>query len=180
MTNLDSIFKSRDITLPTKVRLVKAMVFPVVKYGCESWTVKKAECWRIDSFELWCWRRLLRVLWTARRSNQSILKDISPGVHWKDWCWSWNSNTSATSCEELTHWKRLWCWEVLGAGGEGDDRGWDGWMASPTRWAWVWVNSRSWWWTRRSGVLRFMGSQRVRHDWATELNWTDGNSVFNF
>ena len=80
MTNLDSIFKSRDMTLPTKVRLVKAMVFPVVMYGCESWTVKKAESWRIDAFELWCWRRLLRVPWTARRSNQSILKEISPGV----------------------------------------------------------------------------------------------------
>ena len=105
MTNLDSIFKSRDITLPTKVRLVKAIVFPVVMYGCESWTVKKAERRRIDAFELWCWRRLLRVPWTARRSNQSILKEISHGCHWKDWCWSWNSNTLATWCEELTHWK---------------------------------------------------------------------------
>ena len=95
------------------------------------------------------------------------------GVHWKDWCWSWNSNTLATSCEELTHWKRLWCWEGLEAGGEGDDRGWDGWRASLTWWTWVWVNSGSWWWTGRPGVLRFMGSQRVRHDWATELNWTD-------
>ena len=90
MTKLDSILKSRDITLPTKVHLAKGMVFPVVMYGCESWTVKRAECWRIDAFELWCWRRLLRVPWTARRSNQSILKEISPGVHWKDWCWSWN------------------------------------------------------------------------------------------
>ena len=95
------------------------------------------------------------------------------GVHWKDWCWSWNSNTLATSCKELTHWKRPWCWEGLGAGGEGDDRGWDGWMASLTRWTWVWVNSGSWWWTGRPGVLRFMGSQRVGHDWATELNWTE-------
>ena len=94
-------------------------------------------------------------------------------IHWKDWCWSWNSNTLATSWEELTHWKRLWCWEGLRAGGEGDDRGWDGWMASPTQWAWVWVDSGSWWWTGRPGVLRFMGSQRVGHDWATELNWTD-------
>ena len=85
----------------------------------------------------------------------------------------WNSSTLATSCKELTHWKRLWCWEGLRAGGEGDDRGWDGWMASPTRWMWVWVNSGSWWWIGRPGVLRFMGSQRVRHDWATELNWTD-------
>ena len=90
LTNLDSILKSRDITLPTKVRLVKAMVFPVVTYGCESWTIKKAERQRIDAFELWDWRRLLRVTWTARRSNQSILKEITPGVHWRDWCWSWN------------------------------------------------------------------------------------------
>ena len=93
-------------------------------------------------------------------------------VHWKDWCWSWNSNTLATSCEELTQRKRPWCWEGLGAGGEGNGREWDGCMASPTQWAWVWVNSGSWWWTGRPGVLRFMGSQRVRHDWATELNWT--------
>ena len=96
------------------------------------------------------------------------------GVHWKDWRWSWNSNTLATSCKELTHWKRPWCWEGLGAGGEGDNRGWDSWMASPTQWAWVWVNSGSWWWTGRPGVLRFMGSLRVRHIWVTELNWTDG------
>ena len=169
MPNLDSILKSRDITLPTKVCLVKAMVFPVVMYGCESWTIKKAERRRIDAFELWCWR-LLRVPWTARRSNQSILKEFL-GVHWKDWCWGWNSNTLAISCEELTHWKRPWCWEGLGAGGEGDDRGWDGWMASPTRCTWVWVNSGSWWWTGRPGVLWFMGSQRVRHNWVTELNW---------
>ena len=90
-----------------------------------------------------------------------------------DWCWSWNSNTLATSCEELTHWKRPWCWEVLVAGGEGDNGGWDGWMASPTAWAWVWVNSGSWWWTGRPCVLWFMGSQSVGHDWATELNWTE-------
>ena len=88
---------------------------------------------------------------------------------WKEWCWSWNSSTLATSCEELTHWKRFWCWEGLGAGGEGDDRGWDGWMASLTRWTWVWVNSGSWWWTESPGVLQFMESQRVRHNWATEL-----------
>ena len=92
-------------------------------------------------------------------------------VNWKDWCWSWNSSTLATSCEELSHWKRHWCWEGLGAGGEGDDRRWDGWMASPTRWTWVWVNSRSLWWTGRPGVLWFMGSQRVGHNWVTELNW---------
>ena len=92
------------------------------------------------------------------------------GVHWKDWCWSWNSNTLATWCEELTHWKRPRCWERLRAGGEGDNRGWDGWMASPTQWTWVWVDSG---WTGRPGVLRFMGSQRVRHDWTTELNWIE-------
>ena len=123
----DSILKSRDITLSTKVHLVKAMVFPVVMYGCESWTIKKAEHWRIDVFELWCWRRLLRVPWTERRSNQSILKKSVLNIHWKDWCWSWNSHTLATWCEELTHLKRPWCWERLRAG-EGDNRGWDGWM----------------------------------------------------
>ena len=142
MTNLDSILNSRDITLPTKVCLVKAMVFPVVMYGCESWTVKKAECRRIDAFELWCWKILLKVPWTAGRSNQSILKEFSPGCSLEGLrCWSWNSNTLATSWEELTHWKRPWCWEGLGAGGEGANRGWDGWMASLIRWTWVWVNS---------------------------------------
>ena len=172
MTNIDSILKSRDITLPTKVRLVKAMVFLRVIYGCESWTIKKAECWRIDGFELWCWRRCLKVPWTAKISSQSILKEISP-IHWKNWCWSWNSNTLATWCEELIHLKRSWYWERLRAGGEGDDRGWDSWMASPTQCTWVWVDSSSWWWTRRPGMLQFMESQRVRHDWATELNWVD-------
>ena len=105
MTNLDSILKSRDITLLTKVSIVKAMVFPVVKYGCESWTIKKAECWRIDAFELWCWRRLLRVPWTERRSNQSILKERKSvlSIHWRDWWWSWSSNTLATWYKELTH-----------------------------------------------------------------------------
>ena len=95
------------------------------------------------------------------------------GFLWKEWCYSWNCSTLATSCEVLTHWKRLWCWEGLGAGGERDDRGWDGWMASLTRWTWVWVNSGSWWCTGRPGVLWFMGSQRVGHDWATDLIWSD-------
>ena len=128
VTNLDSIFKSRDITLSTKVCLVKAIVFPVVMYGCKSWTVKKAERWRIDGFELWCWRRLLRVPWIAGRSNQSILEKISPEYFqdWKDWCWSWNSNTLATWYEERTPWKRPWWCERLKAGGEEYDRGWDG------------------------------------------------------
>ena len=170
MTNLDNIFKSRDITLPTKVCLVKAMVFPVVMYGCESWTIKKAELQRTDVFELWGWRRLWRVSWTARRSNQSILLILN--IRWKDWCWSWNSNTLAIWCEELTHWTRPWCWERLKPGGEGYDRGWDGWMASLTWWTWVWASPRSWWWTGRPGVLQSMVSQRVRSDWVTELNWT--------
>ena len=101
MTILDSILKSRDITLPTKVHLVKAMVFPVVMYECESWTIKKAGHQRINALELWCWRRLLRIPWTARRSNQSILKEISPDIHWKDWCWSWNSNTWPPDAKNL-------------------------------------------------------------------------------
>ena len=107
MTNLDSILKSRDIILPTKVHLVKAMVFPVVMYGCESWTVKKAECRKIDTFELWCWRRLLRVPWTARRSNQSILKEISLGCVFEGLILKLKLLYFSTSCEELTHWKRL-------------------------------------------------------------------------
>ena len=171
MTNLDSLFKSRDITLPTKVHLVKAMVFPVVMYGRDSWTTNKAEHRIIDAFELWCWRQLLRVPWTARRSNQpTILKKISYDIHWKDWCWSWNYNNLATWCKEWTHWKRPWCWARLRAG-EGNDRGWDDWMASPILWTWVWVSSGSWWWTGKPGVLQSMGLQRIGHEWATELNW---------
>ena len=114
MIILDSVLlKSRDIILPTKVCIVKAMVSPVVMYGCESWKIKKVERQRIDAFELWCWRRLLRVPWTARKSNQSILNKSTLNIHWKDWCWGWSSNTLATWWEEPTHWKRLWCWERL-------------------------------------------------------------------
>ena len=101
-------------------------------------------------------------------SKQSVLN-----IYWKDWCWSWNSNTLPIWCKELTHLRRPWCWERLKAGGEGDDRGWDAWMVSPTQWTCIWVNSRSWWWTGRPGMLQFMGSQRVRNDWATEVNWTE-------
>ena len=173
MTNLDSILKSRDIALPTKVSLVKAMVFPVVMYGCESWTIKKAECWRNYAFELWCWRRLLRVPWTARGSNQSILKEISPEYSLEVLMLKLMrilSSTLAAWCKELSHWKRPWWWERLKSGGEGDDRRWDGWMASPTRWTWVWASSGSWWWTGKPGVLPSLGSQRVAHDWVIELN----------
>ena len=155
--------------MSTKVHLIKAIVFPVVMYGCESWTTKKAESQRIDAFELWCWRRLLRVPWTARRSNQSILKEISPGCLLEGLMLKLKLHTLAAWCKELTHLKRPWCWERLRAGREGDDRGWDGWMASPTQWTWVWVNSGSWWWTGRPGVLRFMGLQSQ-----TRLsNWTE-------
>ena len=116
------------------------------------------------------WPKPSRLL--SQTVNKYILRLQVLGVHWKDWCWSWNFNTLATSCEELTRWKRLWCWKGLGAGGEGDDRGWDGWMASTTQWVWVWVTSGSLWWTGRPGLLRFIQSQRVRHDWVTtELNW---------
>ena len=165
MTNLDSILKSRHYS---------ANKGPSNQgYGFSSshvwmWELDyKAGHWRIDAFELWCCRRVLRIPWTARRL----------GVHWKGWCWSWNSNTLATWCEELTHLKRPWCWERLQARGEGDDREWDGWVASPTQWTLVWVNSGSWWWTGRPGVLWFMGSHRVRHDWVTEVNWTDGEWI---
>ena len=135
-----NIVKSKDIALLTKIRMVKAIVFPVVTYVCESWTIKKTES-QIVALKLWYWR-LLRVSWTTRRSNQSILRKSILNIHWKDWCWSWSSNTLAAWCEELTHWKIPWCWERLKAGGEGDDRGLDEWMASLTQWTWVWANSR--------------------------------------
>ena len=140
-------------------------------YGCESWTIKKAEHWRIDAFKLWCWRRLLRVSWIARRSNQSILKEISPecpleGLTLKLKLQYFGHLMQRADLFEMTL--------MLGKS-EGrrrrDDRGWDGWMASLTQWTWVWVNSWSWWWTEKPGVLQFMGSQRVGHEWATELNW---------
>ena len=152
----------------TKVRLVKAMVFPVVMYGCESWTIKTAEHWRTDAFELWCWRRLLRVPWIATRSNQSILKEISPEYSLEGLMLKLKPQYFGHLIRR-TSWKRPWCWERLKTGGEGDDRRWDGWMTSPTWWTWVWASSGSWWWTGRPGVLQSMGLQRVRHDWATEL-----------
>ena len=139
MTNLDSIFKSRDITFPTKVRLVKAMVFPVVMYGCESWTVKKAERQTTDAFELWCWRRLLRVRWTARRSNQSILKEINPEYSLKGLMLKLKLRYFVHLVWRADSLKRPWCWERLKVGGKGDDRGWGGWMASLTWSTWVWI-----------------------------------------
>ena len=155
--------------LPVLFLLVKAMVFRVVMYGCESWTIKKAEHPRKDAFELWWWRRLLRVPWTARRPNQSIQKEISPEYSLEGLMLKLKLQYLGHLLQRAAHLKRPWCWERLKAGGEGDNRGWDGWIASPTQWTWIWVNSRSWWWAGRPGVLQSMGLQRV--DWA-ELNWT--------
>jgi len=178
MTNLDSILKSRDIIFPTKVCLVKAMVFPVVMYGCESCTIKKVERWIIDAFELWCWRRLLRVPWTARRSTQSILKEISPGCSLEGLMLKvklqffghliWRADSLEKSHVDS-------CWERLRAGGKGDDRGWNGWMMDGITDSMDMnlVNSGSWWWTGRPGVLQSMASQRVGHEWMTEMNWTE-------
>ena len=170
MTNLDSILKSRDITFPTKVHLIKAMVFAVVMYGYESWTIKKAEHWRIDAFELWCWRRLLRDPWTSRRSNQSILREIRPEysleglmlklklLYFGHLMWRIDSVE-----------KTLMLGNIEGRRRRGQQR--MRWLdASLTQWVWVWANSRSWRWTGRPGMLQFMGLQRVGHDWAYELN----------
>ena len=177
VTNLDSILQSRDITLPTKVHLVKVMVFPVVIYGCESWTIKKAEHRRIDAFELWCWRKLLRVSWTARWSNQSILKDISPGC-------SLEGLMLKLKLQYFGHlmWRAdslentLMLGKIKGRRRRGQQRmRWlDGIINLMT---WVWVDSGSWWWTGRPGVLRFMGSLRVGLDWATEMKWNENKTT---
>ena len=139
------------------------------------WALDYKESWMLKN---WCfWNMVLEKTLeslglqgdqTSQSSRKSVLN-----IHWKDWCWSWNPNSLAIWCEELTHWKRPWCWERLKVGGEGDSRGWDGWMASLTWWTWVWESSRSWWWTGKPGVLQSMGWQKVRHDWGTELNWTE-------
>ena len=173
MTNLDSVLKSRDITLPTEVHLVKAMVFPVVRYGSESWTIRKAEHRRIDTCELWCWRRQLRVSWTARRSNQSILKEISPGCSLEGLMLKLKLQYFCHLIRRTDSFEKALILGKIEGRRRRDDRGWDGWMASLTQWTWVWVNSGSWWWTGRPGVLWSIGSQRVGHDWVTEMNWTE-------
>ena len=171
MTNLDSILKSKDITLPTKIHIVKAVIFPVVMYGCESWTINKAECWRIDAFELLCWRRLLRVPWTVRRSNQSILKDISVEY----------SLEGLMLKLKLQYFGHLMRWSdsaektlMLGKI-DGRRRRWKGmtWLDGITD-STVWINSGSWWWTGRPDVLYVaysLQSQGVRDDWVK--NWTE-------
>ena len=151
--NLNSIVKSRNITLPTKVHLVKAMVFPVVMYGYESWTIKKAEHRGIDAFELWCWRRLLRVSWTARRSYQSILNVISPEYSLEGLMLKLKLQYFGHLMWRIDSLEKTLMLARLQVGREGDNRGWDGWMASPTQWTWVWVKAGSWWWTGRPGVL---------------------------
>ena len=161
-TNLESRLKIRDITLPTTVHETKAMVFPVVMYGYESWTIKKAEHWRIDAFEPWCWGRLVRVSWTARRSNQLILKEINPE-------YSLERLMLKLTLQYIGHliWRTFSLVKTLmlekTEAREGNDRGWDGWMASQTQWTWVWASSGSWCWTGKPGVLQFMGSQIVGH-----------------
>ena len=175
VTNLDSILKSRDIILLTKVHPVKAMVFPAIVYSSHVWM------WELDYKESWMPRNWC--FWTVvlEKTLESPLdcKEIQPVNPKGNQPWIFIARTDAEietlilrPCKELTHLKRPWCWERWKVGGEGDDRGWDGWMASPTWWAWVWVNSGSWWWTGRPGVLQSMESQRVGHDWTTELNWT--------
>ena len=145
-------------------------------YDCSSshvqmWELNHKEGWALKSWCFWTvvLRRLLpRVSWTAGRPSQSVLKKTNPEYLWKDWYWSWSSNTLAIFWEEPTHWKRPWCWERLKAGGERDDRGWDGWVASLTQWIWVWAGSRRLWRTGKPGMLQSIGSQRVGHNWATE------------
>ena len=180
MTKLDSILKSRDITLPTKVRLVKAMVFPVVMYGYESWTIKKAEHRTIDAFELWCWRRLLRVPWAARRSNKSILKEISPE-------YSLEGLMLKLQLQYFGHlMRRADSFEKTLILGKIEGRRRRGWQR--IRWLDAITDSmdmslsklwESWCWTGRPGVLQTMGSQRIRHDWATELNCTLSKHIRN-
>ena len=161
--------------MPTKICTVKAMVFPAVTYSCESWTVKKAECWRVNAFELWCWKRLLALksLLNCKEIKPVNLKGNQPWIFIRRT--AAEAEASNTRWEELTHWKRPWFWERLKAE-EGDDRGWDGWMASLNRWTWAWASSWSWWWT----VLQSMELQRIGCNWATGLNWTESTYIFPF
>ena len=169
MTNLDSILKNRDIPLTTKVHLVKAMVFP----WCENWTIKKAECRRINTFELWCWRRLLRVPWTARRSNQSIPKEISPGYSMEGLMLKLKLQYAGHLMQRTDSLEKTPMLGKIEGRKRRGNRGWDGWMALPTQWTWVWASSGSWWWTGKFGVLQSLGWQSwARLSGWTELNWS--------
>ena len=165
MTNLDSILKSRGITLLTKIHIVKAMVFSGVMCECESWTIEKAECWWIDASELWCWKRLLRVPWTSRKSNQSILKEINSEYSLEGLMLKLKLQSFNHLVQRAKSLERPWCWERLRAGGDGDN----GWMASPTQWTGVWVNSGRWWRTREPRVLQSTGSQSWT--WLRTIIW---------
>ena len=170
VTSLAGILKSRDITLPTEVHILKAVVFPGVMYERESWTIKKAESQSTDAFERWCWRRFLRVPWTATRPKQSILKEINLDYSLERLMLNSKLQYFGHMMWVADSWKRPWCWERLKAGEEGR-RGSYGWMASSTQWTWVWANSRRWWRTEEPSVLPSMGLQRVRHNRATEQRW---------
>ena len=170
VTNLDSLLNSRDITLLTKVHLVKPMFFPVVMYGCESWTIKNNERWRTDAFQLWCWRSL---------ESSLDYKKIKPVNSKGNQSWIFIGRTDGEAETPILWlpdaknwlWKIPWCWERLKVEGKGGSRGWDGWMTSLTRWTWVWASSRSWRCIGKPGMKQSIGSPRVRHDWVTELNW---------
>ena len=153
------------------------MVFPVVMYGCKSWTMKKAERQRIDAFELWCWRRLLRIPWTARWSNQSIPKEISPEYSLEGLMLELKLQYFGHLMRRIDSFEKiLMLQKIEGRRRKGRQR-WDDWMTSPNQWTWAWVNSWSWWWTGRPGMVQSNGLQRVEHDWATELNWADTKSL---
>ena len=174
MTNLDSMLKTRDITLPTKDHLVKAMVFPVVMYGCESWTIKKAQHWRIDAFELWFWRRLLRVPWIVRRSNQSILKEISPEYSLEGLMLKLKLQYFGLLRQRADSFEKTLMLGKIEARGEGDDRGWDGWVASLTQWTWVWKKLQELVMDREvlhAAVHGVTKSWTSLNDWI-ELNWS--------
>ena len=177
MTNLDSILKSRDITCQQRSISSRLWFFHMVTYGCEIWTIKKVEWQRTDAFELWSWRRLLRVPWTARRSNQSILKEISLEYSSEKLMLKLKLQYFGHRLRRADSFEKPPMLGKIEGERRGDHRGWDGWMASLTQWTWVWVNSGSWWWTGRPGLLQSMESQRVGHDWGTKLNWFEKKKI---
>ena len=169
-----SILKSRDVTLLIKICIVKAIVFPIDMYRCERWTIKKDECQRLDAFKLWCWRRLFESSLDCKQ-----IKPVNPKGN-QPWVFTGRADVGADAPilwpPDAKSWligKKPWCWERLKAEREGGNRGQDDWMASPTQWTWIWVDSGSWWWIGRPGMLQYMGLQRVGRNWATELNWTN-------